>query len=78
MRDYKYFRGWILFVIVLLLGIFFRFYNIGRKLYWTDEVYTYLTVEGYTTKEIAKSISENMIKVENLKKYFYIFSRSCA
>ena len=75
MRDYKYFRVWILFVIVLLLGIFFRFYNIGRKLYWSDEVHTHLKVGGYTTKEIAESIPENIMNVDNLKKYFHISSQ---
>ena len=35
------------FVVLLVLGIFFRFVNIDRKIYWHDEAYTSLRVAGY-------------------------------
>ncbi|MBE9118815.1 glycosyltransferase family 39 protein [Lusitaniella coriacea LEGE 07157] len=37
---------WLL-ISLLLLGIFFRFVNIDRKVYWHDEVYTSLRINGY-------------------------------
>lgn len=37
-----------LILIVLIIGIFFRFYNIDKKVYWNDESYTSLMISGYT------------------------------
>ncbi|MBD1913558.1 MULTISPECIES: glycosyltransferase family 39 protein [unclassified Leptolyngbya] len=35
--------------VLLVLGIFFRFYHLGYKVYWIDEVNTTLRSLGYTT-----------------------------
>lgn len=37
----------VLVALVLVIGIFFRFYNIDQKIYWVDEVHTSLRVAGY-------------------------------
>ncbi len=31
-----------LIIVLLVLGLFFRFVNLDRKVYWLDEVYTEL------------------------------------
>jgi uncharacterized membrane protein len=37
--------GWLRFFIIILLflGIFFRFVNLDQKVYWIDEAFTSLT-----------------------------------
>lgn len=35
--------------VLLVLGVFFRFYHLGYKVYWIDEVNTTLRSLGYTT-----------------------------
>ncbi|HAG85307.1 MAG TPA: hypothetical protein DCL61_30215 [Cyanobacteria bacterium UBA12227] len=53
-------RGLPLFLITLLvLGVFFRFANLGKKIYWFDEVYTSLRVAGYTEYELVQTLSTN-------------------
>jgi uncharacterized membrane protein len=39
-------------LILLVLGIGFRFYNIGQKVYWHDETMTSLRISGYTQEEM--------------------------
>ncbi|MEO1519141.1 MAG: glycosyltransferase family 39 protein [Cyanobacteria bacterium J06633_2] len=39
-------------VILLVLGICLRFYNIGNKVYWHDETMTSLRISGYTQEEM--------------------------
>jgi uncharacterized membrane protein len=59
-----------LIVIVLLLGLFFRFVNLDRKAYWNDEVYTSLRVSGYTETELVQQVvNGHKIGVEDLQKY---------
>ena len=38
-----------LVIVLLILGIFFRFVNIDRKVFWYDEVHTALRISGYDT-----------------------------
>lgn len=60
-----------LIIVVLILGIFFRFANLDRKLYWNDESVTSLRISGYTWTEIVQD--SHVISVENLqKKYQHI------
>ena len=64
--------GWfkILVVIVLVLGIFFRFYNIEHKFYWFDETFTSLRISGYTESEVVKQVCNGQeLSVEDLQKY---------
>lgn len=37
----------VLVALVLIIGIFFRFYQLDQKIYWVDEVNTSLRVSGY-------------------------------
>ena len=58
------------FVVLLVLGIFFRFVNIDRKIYWHDEAYTSLRVAGYTSKEVGEQVfNGQVINVKDLEKY---------
>ncbi len=59
-----------LIVILLILGIFFRFVNLDRKVYWHDEAYTSLRISGYTKKELVKQVFDGSVKgVEFIRKY---------
>ena len=40
-----------LLAIGILLGIGFRFFELGRKLYWHDEAYTSIRAAGFTRQE---------------------------
>ncbi|MBR8837203.1 MAG: glycosyltransferase family 39 protein [Stigonema ocellatum SAG 48.90 = DSM 106950] len=52
------------------MGIFFRFVNLDRKIYWFDETYTLLRVSGYTEAEMLQQVfNGNLIKVEDIKKF---------
>ena len=60
-----------LLIILLVIGIFFRFANLGQKAYWYDEVSTSLTVAGYTETEIVQShnTTDDPIEPKFLQKY---------
>ncbi len=59
-----------LLIVILALGVFFRFVNIDRKVYWFDETFTSLRISGYTEKEaIAQLCNNQQIGVEDLQKY---------
>ncbi len=58
------------FVVLLVLGIFFRFVNLDRKVYWHDEAYTSLRVAGYTSEEVGQQVfNGQVINVKDLEKY---------
>ncbi len=60
----------VLLVLMLFLGIFFRFYNIDRKLYWHDEIYTSLRIFGYSNQEVTEKLfNGRVIGVEDLQKF---------
>lgn len=50
-----------LIIIILVLGLFFRFVNLDRKIYWMDETYTSLRISGYTESEVAQQLLEGQI-----------------
>lgn len=59
-----------LIIVLLLLGIFFRFVNLDKKVYWHDEAYTSLRISGYTSKEINQKVfNGQIINVKDLLKY---------
>lgn len=47
----------ILFIIIIFLGIFFRITNIENKVYWVDEVATSIRVSGYTKQEVTQNLA---------------------
>ncbi|WP_373480487.1 glycosyltransferase family 39 protein [Geminocystis sp.] len=59
-------------IIVILIGIFFRFANLDLKPYWYDETYTSLQLSGYTHEEVKQDIlTGRLIGIEDLQKYQY-------
>lgn len=59
-----------LIVVLLILGVFFRFANLDHKLYWHDEAYTSLRAAGFTSQEIGQEIFQNQIFApQDLHKY---------
>jgi len=60
----------LLLATLLILGIFFRFVNLDRKIYWFDETYTSLRASGFTESELIQELSKTpVISRENLQKY---------
>ncbi len=59
-----------LVIVLLVLGLFFRFVNLDRKVYWCDETYTSLRISGYTAEEFVQQVfNRKVIDVEALQKY---------
>jgi len=57
-------------LVLLLLGIFFRLFNLDHKVYSFDETYTSLRSAGYTDADIKQQILDGrVISLEELKKY---------
>ncbi|MBW4493397.1 MAG: glycosyltransferase family 39 protein [Oscillatoria princeps RMCB-10] len=42
--------------LALVLGLFFRFFNLDRKVYWIDETYTSLRISGLTEAELVQEV----------------------
>ncbi|MGH2414156.1 MAG: glycosyltransferase family 39 protein, partial [Microcystaceae cyanobacterium] len=60
----------VLVIILLILGIFFRFANLDQKVYWLDETHTSLRIFGYTEPEFIKDIfTGKIVNSEDLLKY---------
>ena len=60
----------LLVVVLLLLGVFFRFVNIDKKYYWYDEAFTSLRISGYTQTEVLHEISSGqLVGAKDLMKY---------
>ncbi len=61
-----------LVVILLIMGVFFRFANIDLKLYWCDEVYTSLRMSGHLQQEMDRRLRDgSLISINDLHKYQY-------
>ena len=59
-----------LIVIVLLLGVFFRFANIEDRVFWVDEVATAVRVSGYTITEVIDDLqAKDIVSREDLLRY---------
>ncbi|MEH2151530.1 glycosyltransferase family 39 protein [Nostoc sp.] len=50
-----------LIIVLLMVGIFFRFFNIDGKVYWHDETFTSLRISGYTANEVRQQIFNGCI-----------------
>ena len=51
----------VLLLTILLLGLFFRFANLGDKVFWVDEVATAVRISGYTIPEVTNSLVQQDI-----------------
>ncbi|MBP0014251.1 MAG: glycosyltransferase family 39 protein [Roseofilum sp. SBFL] len=58
--------------ILLIVGVFFRFYNLDYKIYWLDETFTALRVSGYSAPELAEVIPKNQIlTIQDIQGYYH-------
>ncbi|QHG18988.1 glycosyltransferase family 39 protein [Nostoc sp. ATCC 53789] len=65
---------WLRFLIIILLviGVFFRFVNIDKKVYWGDEVFSSLRISGYMQSEMNEQLSNgSLLTIKDLNKYQY-------
>lgn len=70
-------QKWLKFfvIIILTLGIFFRFASLNQKVYWEDETYTSLWLAGYDDKITTELAYNNQqITIDDLHKYQQIKS----
>ncbi|MBN3926879.1 glycosyltransferase family 39 protein [Nostoc sp. NMS4] len=59
-----------LIVVLLMVGIFFRFFNLDRKVYWHDETFTSLRISGYTADQVKQQIfNGRIINKESFAKF---------
>lgn len=59
-----------LIIVLLALGIFFRFVNLDKKIYGLDESYTSLRISGYTEAELVEDFSNTrIIGIDSITKY---------
>ncbi|MBE9128426.1 MULTISPECIES: glycosyltransferase family 39 protein [unclassified Coleofasciculus] len=57
-------------IILLILGVFFRFVNLDRKTYWHDEIFTSFWLAGYTVEDVENEVAKGqVISVEELLNY---------
>lgn len=72
-HDWAFHRtNWlrVFIVLLLVLGVFFRFANLGLKVYWEEEAFTSLRISGYTESELIQQVFKGQeIGIENLQKY---------
>ncbi|MGD1699293.1 glycosyltransferase family 39 protein [Dapis sp. BLCC M229] len=66
----------ILLIITITLGIGFRFFNLNKKVYWHDEVYTSLRAAGYEANDISQLFQNQIIPAKQLQKYQQIKPQS--
>jgi uncharacterized membrane protein len=67
----QYFPKLLIYIILLVLGvgIFFRFVNLDKKIYWGDEAFTSLWISGHHLSVIETIYNGKIISIENLHKY---------
>ncbi|NEO57394.1 MAG: glycosyl transferase family 39 [Okeania sp. SIO3B5] len=59
----------ILLIIAITLGIGFRFFNLDKKVYWHDEVYTSLRASGFKMADLGQEFIDQIIPAQKLQKY---------
>ena len=67
-------KSWLRFLIIILLviGVFFRFVNLDKKIYWGDEVYSSIRISGYLASETREQLSNGrLLTMKDLQKYQY-------
>ncbi len=72
MRHLRIAPNWLRYfiVVVLVLGVFFRFVNLDKKVFWHDETYTMLRLSGYTADEVKRQVfNSRIISAESLFRY---------
>lgn len=56
------------------MGVFFRFVNLDRKIYWYDEAFTSLRVSGYKEAELIQQASDRrVLSIEDIQKFQHVY-----
>jgi uncharacterized membrane protein len=68
----KYFQVGFLLILLVGIGIFFRFTDLNHKVYWVDEVFTSLRISGYSERDVSQKLfSGSLLSPSELQKYQY-------
>jgi uncharacterized membrane protein len=60
-------------LLVLALGVYFRFADLGGKLYWFDETWTAMLLSGHTYEGLQRTVSNNReTDPEELQRYQHV------
>lgn len=60
-------------IVLLVIGIVFRFVNLDRKVYWHDEAYTSMEVAGYSSTELVSNLFKGQeVRVADALKYQHL------
>src|SRR5262245_29685802 len=63
-------RLYLLLLILLAIGVLFRFTNLDKKVYWNDEVLVSLRLSGHTGSEVLEQVFHgHEIGVDDLQRY---------
>jgi len=58
------------FALLVILGIFFRFFNLGHYPYWGDEFFSLLRLSGYTQRELIGNVfTGTLMQISDLNGY---------
>ena len=61
---------WPLLIALLATGLFFRFYNLDKKVYWNDEVWTSLWLSGHSASEMIEQVFDGReLTTRDLQRY---------
>jgi uncharacterized membrane protein len=61
---------WLLVVVLLAVGLFFRFYNLDKKVYWNDEVWSSLRLSGHSASEMIEQVFDGReLTIQDLQRY---------
>ena len=64
-----------LLIAILALGVFFRFANLDKKIYWLDEFITSLRISGYSAAELTQDLFHGgEVTAGDIQKYQHIRS----
>lgn len=71
LSSWRELPSWLRFIILITLaiGILFRFVNLDKKIYWSDETITSMRVAGYKKSEGNILFNGNIINIDALRKY---------
>jgi uncharacterized membrane protein len=66
--------AWLRYTVIglIVIGVFFRFFNLDRKIYWLDETYTSLRMSGYTRTEFVQNVTGKIVDVGTLEQYQHL------
>ncbi|NET35316.1 MAG: hypothetical protein F6K19_25355 [Cyanothece sp. SIO1E1] len=70
--DRKFVSPWLshLFILLLVVGIVFRFSNLDHKIYWHDEVVTSARITGHSGEEFRQHVIDgHLVSVDELQQY---------